>query len=186
VVSFTFCQPYAWEACRLLFSLTALFGAGARPARRRRWLFLGGGLVLVLSLLFSDPHHHPRPRRTQPRGPVAGPAYPRGDPHDAGHGRRVHARLLIGVTPLAYALGRLRFPGRELLLSLIDLPIVIPQSAAGIALLCLLGRRQFLAACWQTRSACTSTARSLHLPGADVCSHALLRQECIGGLPGRR
>jgi molybdate/tungstate transport system permease protein len=52
--------------------------------------------------------------------------------------------LLVGVTPLAYSLARLRFPGRELLLCLIDLPIVIPQSAAGIALLCLLGRKQLL------------------------------------------
>lgn len=46
--------------------------------------------------------------------------------------------LLLGV-PLAYALARLDFWGKRLVDSLIDLPIVIPQSVAGIALLVLLG-----------------------------------------------
>ena len=46
--------------------------------------------------------------------------------------------LIFGV-PLAYALARLEFRGKDLLNSLIDLPIVIPQSVAGIALLVLLG-----------------------------------------------
>jgi molybdate/tungstate transport system permease protein len=43
--------------------------------------------------------------------------------------------------PLAYLLARRRFAGRTLLLAIIDLPIVIPHSAAGIALLTVLGRR---------------------------------------------
>jgi len=46
--------------------------------------------------------------------------------------------LVFGV-PLAYAMGRLDFRGKELIDSLIDLPIIIPQSVAGIALLVLLG-----------------------------------------------
>jgi molybdate/tungstate transport system permease protein len=46
--------------------------------------------------------------------------------------------LLFGV-PLAYAIVRLEFPGKGLLESLIDLPIVIPQSVVGIAILVLLG-----------------------------------------------
>ena len=37
--------------------------------------------------------------------------------------------------PLAYLLARKRFVGRALLLAVIDLPIVVPHSAAGIALL---------------------------------------------------
>ncbi len=43
--------------------------------------------------------------------------------------------------PLAYLLARRQFPGRTLVLAIIDLPIVIPHSAAGIALLTVLGRR---------------------------------------------
>ncbi|MCK4283633.1 MAG: ABC transporter permease [Candidatus Brocadiae bacterium] len=46
--------------------------------------------------------------------------------------------------PLAYLLARKRFFGRAVLLAIIDLPIIIPHSAAGIALLTLIGRRSLL------------------------------------------
>ena len=46
---------------------------------------------------------------------------------------------LFGV-PLAYLLARCRFPGRALVLGIVDLPVMIPHSAAGIALLTLIGR----------------------------------------------
>lgn len=48
--------------------------------------------------------------------------------------------LLLG-TPLAYLLARRRFPGRNLLDTLIDLPMVLPPSVAGVALLLAFGRR---------------------------------------------
>jgi molybdate/tungstate transport system permease protein len=145
VVSFSFCQPYAWESLvAFYFLLTALFGARGRARSATTLLFLGGGLLLVLSLLFpilvlilrEDAHSLEvllrDPRIRAAIGTTLATA-------------TVSTLILIvGVTPLAYALARLRFRGRELLLCLIDLPIVIPQSAAGIALLCLLGRRQFL------------------------------------------
>jgi molybdate/tungstate transport system permease protein len=51
--------------------------------------------------------------------------------------------LITGI-PLAYILARREFPGKRLVESLIDLPIVIPHSAAGIALLLALGRGSFL------------------------------------------
>jgi len=51
---------------------------------------------------------------------------------------------VLFTVPLAYAVSRLRFRGRTLLLSLIDIPIVIPQSVAGIALLKVFSRQQFL------------------------------------------
>jgi len=44
-------------------------------------------------------------------------------------------------TPLAYALARGRFRGARLVEVLVDLPIVLPPSVAGLALLLLLGRR---------------------------------------------
>ncbi len=50
--------------------------------------------------------------------------------------------LFLGV-PLAYLLARRQFRGKRLLESLIDVPIVIPHSAAGIALLFVFGQ-QFL------------------------------------------
>ncbi len=53
------------------------------------------------------------------------------------------AALFFGV-PLAYVLARSTFPGKRLVEGLIDLPIVIPHSAAGIALLMVFGRRTLL------------------------------------------
>ncbi len=44
-------------------------------------------------------------------------------------------------TPLAYVLARARFPGRELCDALVDLPIVLPPTVAGVALLTAFGRR---------------------------------------------
>ncbi len=49
---------------------------------------------------------------------------------------------LFGV-PLAYILARFDFPGRRVVEGLIDVPIVIPHTAAGIALLFVFGRNFF-------------------------------------------
>lgn len=51
--------------------------------------------------------------------------------------------LILGV-PLAYLLARHEFRGKRLLEGLIDVPIVIPHSAAGIALLFVFGRQFFV------------------------------------------
>ena len=145
VVSFTFCQPYAWESL-LIFSLflAALLGATGAFRSKTLLVFLGGGLILVFSLLFpiliimvgQDLHSLllllRDPRICSAIGLTLVTACVS------------TLILMLGITPLAYAMSRLRFPGRTLLLSLIDLPIVIPQSAAGIALLCVLGRKQYL------------------------------------------
>ena len=46
---------------------------------------------------------------------------------------------LIGGLPLAYLLARSRFRGKRIVESLVDLPVVIPHTAAGIALLLVFG-----------------------------------------------
>jgi molybdate transport system permease protein len=51
-----------------------------------------------------------------------------------------HATVLLVGTPAAYAIGRSRFRGRTLVLSLIELPLVLPPAVAGIALLVTFGR----------------------------------------------
>ncbi|HYM15345.1 MAG TPA: ABC transporter permease [Dehalococcoidia bacterium] len=48
--------------------------------------------------------------------------------------------IMVG-TPLAYVLARYRFPGKAFVDLLIDLPIVLPPTVAGVALLVALGRR---------------------------------------------
>ena len=50
--------------------------------------------------------------------------------------------FLLGV-PLAYLLARFDFPGKNLVEGLIDVPIVVPHIAAGIALLFVFGRGFF-------------------------------------------
>jgi molybdate/tungstate transport system permease protein len=49
------------------------------------------------------------------------------------------AALALGV-PLAFLLARARFPGKALIAAAIDLPLVIPHTAAGVALLLAFGR----------------------------------------------
>ncbi|HEY9074013.1 MAG TPA: ABC transporter permease, partial [Desulfobaccales bacterium] len=53
------------------------------------------------------------------------------------------ACIFFGV-PLAYALARWNFPGKSLVQGAIDLPIMIPHTAAGIALLMVYGPEFFL------------------------------------------
>ncbi len=50
----------------------------------------------------------------------------------------------VFAVPLAYLLARRQFRGKRVLEALIDVPIVIPHSAAGIALLFVFGRQFFL------------------------------------------
>jgi molybdate/tungstate transport system permease protein len=61
-------------------------------------------------------------------------------------GAALTATLACTVTgvPLAYLLARHRFPGRAVLLALADLPVVIPHTAAGIALLTVIGRHSLV------------------------------------------
>jgi len=50
------------------------------------------------------------------------------------------AGFVLGV-PLAYLLARHEFPGKRLIESLVSVPIVLPHSVAGIALLFVFGRK---------------------------------------------
>ncbi len=53
------------------------------------------------------------------------------------------AALITGV-PLAYLLARRNFRGKKIIEGIIDLPVIIPHTAAGIALLFIWGRHSFL------------------------------------------
>ena len=53
--------------------------------------------------------------------------------------------ITVGIgLPLAFVLARRRFRGRWLVEAIVDLPIVLPPSVAGLALLLVLGRRGLL------------------------------------------
>jgi molybdate transport system permease protein len=51
-----------------------------------------------------------------------------------------HVIILAVGTPAAYLLATRRFPGRELLITLTELPLVLPPAVAGVALLATFGR----------------------------------------------
>ncbi len=55
-----------------------------------------------------------------------------------------HVFILLVGTPAAYFLGTRRFRGRDLLVALVELPLVLPPAVAGIGLLALFGRRGLL------------------------------------------
>lgn len=144
-ISFTFCQPFAWEAALVsFFVLTAAFGARGNVQSRTALVFLCCGLALVFLVLLPvivvllgedvrnivnvlrDPRVRDAIRTTLVTATLS------------------TAFLVVGAVPTAYAVSRLRFPGRALLLSLVDVPIVVPQSAAGIVLATVFSRQQFL------------------------------------------
>lgn len=52
--------------------------------------------------------------------------------------------MIIFGTPLGYLLARHRFPGKRLLETLVEVPLVMPPAVAGIALLLAFGRRGLL------------------------------------------
>lgn len=58
------------------------------------------------------------------------------------------AALLAGVfgVPLAYLLARQQFPGKGVIEAAVDLPLAIPHTVAGIALLLVFGRRGIIGA----------------------------------------
>jgi molybdate transport system permease protein len=49
--------------------------------------------------------------------------------------------IVVFGTPVAYILSRGRFPGRDLIDALVDLPIVLPPAVGGLGLLMAFGRR---------------------------------------------
>jgi molybdate/tungstate transport system permease protein len=51
--------------------------------------------------------------------------------------------VLLGL-PLAYIMARISFPGKSIVSGIIDLPLIIPHTAAGVGLLLVFGRQGIL------------------------------------------
>ncbi len=66
------------------------------------------------------------------------------------------AAVLLGV-PLAYLLARKNFRGKKIIEGMIDLPVIIPHTAAGIALLSVWGRHSLF-----------SRLSGLHIIGTEI------------------
>ncbi len=140
VLSFVILQPYGFESfVPLAIVYAAVWAAWRRGASPFLLGCLGVGLTLLILVLFPLLHLS---IQDSPR--TLGFVLERAD---------VQRALLTSVTtssvatllvtlwgvPLAYALARLELRSRPLIETLVDLPILIPQSVAGVALLSLLG-----------------------------------------------
>jgi molybdate/tungstate transport system permease protein len=142
-VSFTFLQPYAWESTVVLcFIVTALFGSRGALRHPVALVFLGAGLALACLVLFPVIAAIMAESPLTLGNVVADPLVQKAVGRTLLTATISTLCLLVLAVPLAYALARLTFPGKALLLAAVDLPIVVPQSVAGIALVQVFGPRQ--------------------------------------------
>jgi molybdate/tungstate transport system permease protein len=139
VLSFVVLQPYAFET----FVPLSLGFAAVWRIRRSAPPFvtasLAGGLLFLVLVLFPLVH-----LALQDSAQTLGRTLLRDDVRRAlwtSVATSTLATLLVATwgVPLAYALARLDFPGKGVIESAIDLPIVAPQPVVGIALVALLG-----------------------------------------------
>jgi len=90
--------------------------------------------------------------------------------------------IIIAVgTPAAYVLARAEFPGKRALDSLIDMPAVLPPSAAGIALLLTFGRLGLVGRYLEVFGITVSfTTAAVVIAEVFVAAHFYVRQATVG------
>jgi molybdate transport system permease protein len=94
--------------------------------------------------------------------------------------------ILVG-TPAAYVLARAEFPGKRAVDSLIDVPAVLPPSAAGIALLLAFGRLGLVGEYFNAFGITVSfTTAAVVIAEVFVASHFYVRQAVVGFAQVRR
>ncbi len=91
------------------------------------------------------------------------------------------AIILVVGTPAAFVLARAEFPGKRLVNTLVDLPAVLPPSAAGIALLLAFGRMGLLGEHLRVLGIELSfTTAAVVMAELFVASHFYVRQAAVG------
>ncbi|HEU4493187.1 MAG TPA: ABC transporter permease [Rubrobacteraceae bacterium] len=94
--------------------------------------------------------------------------------------------ILVG-TPAAYVLARAEFPGKKAVDSLIDVPAVLPPSAAGIALLLAFGRLGLVGEHLDAFGITVSfTTAAVVIAEVFVAAHFYVRQAVVGFAQVRR
>ncbi|HET6885429.1 MAG TPA: ABC transporter permease [Rubrobacteraceae bacterium] len=94
--------------------------------------------------------------------------------------------ILVG-TPAAYVLARAEFPGRRVVDTLIDVPAVLPPSAAGIALLLAFGRLGLVGEYLHAFGITVSfTTAAVVIAEVFVAAHFYVRQAVVGFAQVRR
>ncbi len=89
--------------------------------------------------------------------------------------------ILVVGTPAAFVLSRAEFPGKRLVNTLVDIPAVLPPSAAGIALLLAFGRMGLLGEHLRVFGVQISfTTAAVVLAELFVATHFYVRQAAVG------
>lgn len=89
--------------------------------------------------------------------------------------------IIVVGTPAAYVLARSEFPGKRLVDSLIDIPAVLPPSAAGIALLLAFGKFGLLGRYLDVFGVqITFTTAAVVIAEIFVAAHFYVRQAAVG------
>jgi molybdate/tungstate transport system permease protein len=154
VLSFVLLQPYAFET---FIPLALIYGALWRVRRTTSGfvrLCLGGGLLALVAVLFPLIH-----LAMEDSAQTLWLTFMRPEVREAiwtSLWTSTLATVVVALwgVPLAYALARTDFAGKRWVESMIDVPILVPQSVAGVALIVLLGPGSVLG----------GALESLHLP----------------------
>jgi molybdate transport system permease protein len=89
--------------------------------------------------------------------------------------------ILVVGTPAAFVLARARFPGKRVIDTLVDIPAVLPPSAAGIALLLAFGRMGLLGEHLRVLGIQLSfTTAAVVMAELFVATHFYVRQAAVG------
>jgi molybdate transport system permease protein len=97
------------------------------------------------------------------------------------------AIILTVGTPAAYVLARTEFPGKKLVETLVDIPAVLPPSAAGIALLLTFGRFGLVGQHLEVLGVTvTFTTAAVVIAEVFVAGHFYVRQAAVGFAGVRR
>jgi molybdate/tungstate transport system permease protein len=139
VACFVVFQPFAFETVIPLSLIYAVYWLTRGRASRFARLCLCGGLLALTAVLFPLIHLAMQDSlqtlwRTFTRGDVASAIW-----ISLLTSTLATVTLAVWAVPLAYALARVDFPGKRVALAVIDVPILVPQSVAGIAFIVLLG-----------------------------------------------
>ncbi len=96
--------------------------------------------------------------------------------------------IVVSVgTPAAYVLARASFPGKRLVDALVDIPAVLPPSAAGIALLLTFGRFGLVGKYFDAFGVTISfTTAAVVIAEVFVAAHFYVRQAAVGFAGVRR
>lgn len=140
VLSFVVLQPYGFESFVPLALVYALLWQ-ARKSRVSPFLLgcLAVGLVCLVLVLFPLLHLAVQDSPRTLGHVLERPEVQRAIWTSVGTSTVATLLLTLWGVPLAYALARLRFRGKGVLETFIDVPILVPQSVVGVALLTLLG-----------------------------------------------